>query len=89
MSDNMSDTRNTDKPSVLHHETKDGTTLPSQGHAQADAVETDPHKHLTLWKSIRKWREVVLYCFGLTFSILMYGYDYAIVGTTSAMPSFQ
>ncbi|UNI22899.1 hypothetical protein JDV02_008743 [Purpureocillium takamizusanense] len=52
-------------------------------------VETDPNKDLTLLQSIKKWPRVVLYCVGLTFAILMYGYDYAIVGTTSAMPSFQ
>lgn len=52
-------------------------------------VESDPDAHLTLWQAIKKWRRVVLYCVGLTSGILMFGYDYVIVGTTSAMPSFQ
>ncbi|KAK1461929.1 hypothetical protein CCUS01_01519 [Colletotrichum cuscutae] len=51
--------------------------------------ETNQHGHLTLWQSIKKWRRVVLYCIGMTSAILMYGYDYVIVGTVSAMPSFQ
>ncbi|KAK6212140.1 hypothetical protein QIS74_10094 [Colletotrichum tabaci] len=52
-------------------------------------LETNHYGHLTLWQSIKKWRRVVLYCIGMTSAILMYGYDYVIVGTTSAMPSFQ
>lgn len=32
---------------------------------------------------------VVIYSLCMTLAILMYGYDYAIVGTVSAMPSFQ
>ncbi|GKT41189.1 MFS transporter fmqE [Colletotrichum spaethianum] len=52
-------------------------------------LETNHYGHLTLWQSIKKWRRVVLYCVGMTSAILMYGYDYVIVGTTSAMPSFQ
>ncbi|KAM4062695.1 major facilitator superfamily protein [Hirsutella rhossiliensis] len=52
-------------------------------------VQSDPDANLTLWQAIKKWRRVVLYCVGLTSGILMFGYDYVIVGTTSAMPSFQ
>ncbi|KAK1994786.1 MFS general substrate transporter [Colletotrichum falcatum] len=52
-------------------------------------LETNRYGHLTLWQSIKKWRRVVLYCIGMTSAILMYGYDYVIIGTTSAMPSFQ
>ncbi|KAH0428445.1 maltose permease [Colletotrichum camelliae] len=51
--------------------------------------ETNQYGHLTLWQSIKKWRRVVLYCIGMTSAILLYGYDYVIVGTVSAMPSFQ
>ncbi|POR38593.1 Uncharacterized protein TPAR_01210 [Tolypocladium paradoxum] len=35
---------------------------------------------------IRSWPRIVLYCIA---GILMYGYDNVVVGTTSAMPSFQ
>lgn len=52
-------------------------------------VEADPDADLTLWQAVKKWRRVVLYCLGPTSGILMSGYDYVIVGTTSAMPSFQ
>ncbi|PHH64444.1 hypothetical protein CDD81_4519 [Ophiocordyceps australis] len=51
--------------------------------------ESDAHSNLTLWQAVKKWRRLVFYCLGLTFAILMFGYDYSIVGTTSAMPSFQ
>jgi hypothetical protein len=44
---------------------------------------------LTVWEAVRKYRKVVRYCVGLTSAILLYGYDYVIVGSTSAMPSFQ
>ncbi|KAL0943362.1 maltose permease (alpha glucoside transporter) [Colletotrichum truncatum] len=52
-------------------------------------LDTNQYGHLTLWQSIKKWRRVVLYCIGMTSAILLYGYDYVIVGTVSAMPSFQ
>ncbi len=89
MSDYPLEATSTGKPSILHDETKQPAVATVRDNARAGAVETDPHKDLTLWKSVKKWPKVVLYCVGLTFAILMYGYDYAIVGTTSAMPSFQ
>ncbi|KAK4213405.1 maltose permease [Rhypophila decipiens] len=49
----------------------------------------DPDVDLTLWQSVRKYRRVVYYALGMTSAILMYGYDYVIIGTISAMPSFQ
>lgn len=52
-------------------------------------LDSNQYGHLTLWQSIKKWRRVVLYCMGMTSAILLYGYDYVIVGTVSAMPSFQ
>lgn len=52
-------------------------------------LEINEYGHLTLWQSIKKWRRVVLVCVAMTSAILMYGYDYVIVGTVSAMPSFQ
>ncbi|KAK2605862.1 hypothetical protein QQS21_003702 [Conoideocrella luteorostrata] len=45
--------------------------------------------NLTLWQSSKKYKNVIWCCIGLTTTILLYGYDYVIVGTTSAMPSFQ
>ncbi|KAF2200888.1 proton myo-inositol cotransporter [Delitschia confertaspora ATCC 74209] len=44
---------------------------------------------LSLWQALRKYRKVVWYCVGLTSAILLYGFDYVIVGSVSAMPSFQ
>lgn len=53
------------------------------------SLVANEHGHLTLLQSLKKWRRVSLYCLGMTTGILMYGYDYVIVGTTAAMPSFQ
>jgi hypothetical protein len=55
----------------------------------AEHLQTNEHAHLTLKESVKKWRRVVVYSFCLASAILMYGYDYVIVGTVSAMPSFQ
>lgn len=54
-----------------------------------ELLQTNEHAHLTLKESLKKWRRVVVYSFCLASAILMYGYDYVIVGTCSAMPSFQ
>lgn len=53
------------------------------------AIERDEHADMRLFQAIKKWRRVTLFCVGMTSAILMYGYDYVIVGTVSAMPSFQ
>ena len=44
---------------------------------------------LSLWQSLKKRKRIVFYCIGMSTAILMYGYDYVIVGTTASMPSFQ
>ncbi|KAM5359700.1 hypothetical protein ACJZ2D_014269 [Fusarium nematophilum] len=59
-----------------------------------DVQPDPPHQRdddvgLTLYQSVRKWHRVALYCVGMTSAIIMYGFDYVIVGSTSAMPSFQ
>lgn len=62
----------------------------SSNHTQAVTVTSDGgDDNLTLWQALRKWRRVTLYCVGMSSAILLYGFDYAIVGTSSAMPSFQ
>ncbi|EFY92304.1 hypothetical protein J3458_000907 [Metarhizium acridum] len=52
-------------------------------------IERNGSANLTLWQSVKRYRHVVWCCIGLTTTILLFGYDYVIVGTTSAMPSFQ
>ncbi|OAA40948.1 General substrate transporter [Metarhizium rileyi] len=52
-------------------------------------TERNAATNLTLWQSVKRYKNVVWCCLGLTTTILLYGYDYVIVGTTSAMPSFQ
>ena len=49
----------------------------------------DDDSDLTVWQAAKKYRKIMWYCVGLTSAILLYGYDYVIVGSTSAMPSFQ
>jgi hypothetical protein len=49
----------------------------------------DNDNDLTLRQAAKKYRRVLWYCIGLTSAILLYGYDYVIVGSVSAMPSFQ
>lgn len=44
---------------------------------------------LTLWQAVRKWKKVVLYCLALSFAVILYGYDQAIVGSVSGIPAFQ
>lgn len=71
-----------------------GTTSPTT--AKDDNIKKD-HKsaagdddeNLTLIQAVKKYHRVSFYCVGLTSAILMYGYDYVIVGSTSSMPSFQ
>lgn len=52
-------------------------------------LDTNEDAHLSLKQSLSKWRRVALYSLCMTSGILMFGYDYVIVGTVSAMPSFQ
>lgn len=62
------------------------TNMPAAEHLETGP---DPDLDLTLWQSVKKYRRVVFYSLGITSAILMYGYDYVIIGTISAMPSFQ
>lgn len=52
-------------------------------------IEADEFSHLSLWQAIKKWSRVFLFSLGMSSAILMYGYDYVIVGNASAMPAFQ
>lgn len=52
-------------------------------------IEVDEFGNLSLWQAIRKWKRVFLFSLGMSSAILMYGYDYVIVGNASAMPAFQ
>ncbi|KAM0328573.1 hypothetical protein ACHAQA_004981 [Verticillium albo-atrum] len=63
--------------------------VPSNTSTTSAPLETNEFTHLKLRQSLWKWRRIVFYCMGMTSAILMYGYDYVIVGTVSAMPSFQ
>jgi hypothetical protein len=43
----------------------------------------------SLWQNAKRYRRVVYVTFGLSSAILLYGYDFVIVGTISGMPEFQ
>ncbi|KAJ5832867.1 hypothetical protein N7474_001178 [Penicillium riverlandense] len=46
-------------------------------------------EHVRLWYSVRRWHKLVGYCVALSSAILLYGYDFVIIGTVSAMPAFK
>ena len=46
-------------------------------------------EHVPLWYSARRWRKLIEYCFALSSAILLYGYDFVIIGTVSAMLAFK
>lgn len=52
-------------------------------------IEVDEHGHLTVWQAIKKWNRVFWYTLSISSTILMFGYDFVIVGNSSAMPAFQ
>ncbi|PNY23401.1 Uncharacterized protein TCAP_06660 [Tolypocladium capitatum] len=84
----MGDIPASSKASARHGQDK-GEATGRACTTQVQEVETDPHVDLTLWQGVKKWPRIVFYCIAVASGILMYGYDYVIVGTTSAMPSFQ
>jgi hypothetical protein len=65
----------------------DGVVV-QQEEAEAE-VEVDLDAHHTLLQNAKKYRKVVYIMLGLSSAILLYGYDYVIVGTVAGMPSFQ
>jgi hypothetical protein len=68
---------------------KKETISPSVSLREASSVDSDQDDNLTLWQALRKWKRVSWYCVGLTSAMIMFGFDYVIVGSSSAMPSFQ
>lgn len=46
-------------------------------------------ERLSLWAAIRKWPRAAGWSIALTSTILLWGYDNALVGSVSAMPVFQ
>ncbi|KAJ5833922.1 hypothetical protein N7474_002233 [Penicillium riverlandense] len=54
-----------------------------------DSGNSSQPKYVPLWQSLKKWPKIVAYNLALSSAILLYGYDFVIVGTVSAMPAFQ
>lgn len=50
---------------------------------------TEPEKKLNLFRAIRKWPKVALWSMALTSTILLWGYDHALISSVSGMPEFQ
>lgn len=65
------------------------TLLRATSTLETDTTDASSDADLTLWQALGKWRRITWYCVGMTSAILMYGFDYVIVGSSSAMPSFQ
>ena len=69
---------------------KTSASMAMDEYADHDSViERDVHADMDLLTAIKKWRRTIWICVGMTSAILLYGYDYVIVGTVSSMPSFQ
>jgi hypothetical protein len=61
----------------------------SDGDSMCPSRNNGSIKHAPLWHSVKIGHKVVGYCFALSVVMLLYGYDFVIVGTVSAMPAFQ
>lgn len=48
----------------------------------------EPEDSLTLWAAVRRWPKVVGYCLALTTTIILWGYDFSLVGAVGGMPVF-
>lgn len=66
---------------------KDGSVVANSDVIAFPALSLDVQQ--SLWQNIKKYRKVVYIALGLTSPIVLYGYDYVIVGTVSGMPGFQ
>lgn len=50
---------------------------------------TQPEPELSLWAAIRRFPKIVLWSLALMSTIILWGYDFALVGSVSSMPVFQ
>lgn len=73
----------------MSHTSQNKSAVEPLEHAIQQVDESNTSQELTLLKSIRTFPKIVGYCIGLSSAILLYGYDLVIVGTVSAMPTFQ
>lgn len=64
-------------------------TSTSQTTSNSSAIDVDENSHLSLWQAIKKWHRVFWYSLAISSTIIMFGYDFVIVGNSSAMPAFQ
>lgn len=73
----------------LHREARRKQRDAARSKALDNKLAKDVHKDLSLWQAIKKWHRIFWFCIGLSSTIVLYGYDYVIIATVSAMPSFQ
>ncbi|KAJ3475109.1 hypothetical protein NLG97_g9572 [Lecanicillium saksenae] len=64
-------------------------TNTTQTSSNASTVDVDENSHLTVFQAVKKWKRVFWYSLAISSSILMFGYDFVIVGNSSSMPAFQ
>ena len=48
-----------------------------------------PEERLSFHAAVKKWPRLSLYCLGLTTTIILVGYDGALVGSVAGMPEFK
>jgi hypothetical protein len=59
-------------------------------HASYESQALDPAEaKMTLVQAIRRWPRVFLYSLGLTTAIILWGFDFVIVGSVASMPAFM
>ncbi|PNS15928.1 hypothetical protein CAC42_4329 [Sphaceloma murrayae] len=86
--------KNKEESDVTHVEYLSPQTFyemsPSPGHELSSNEKGKDHvdSKESLWQVTKRYPKVVLYGFGLTFGILLYGYDTAVVGNVSSMLPF-
>ncbi|KAH8651421.1 general substrate transporter [Xylariales sp. PMI_506] len=73
-------------PKQLVEESLTGVDTESSAATQPAVREEKP---LTLRQYYERWPRILLWCFALTSAILLYGYDFVIVGNITSMPEFQ
>ena len=77
-----------DSPSSKNEtQRKEDVTLITEVASAASSHAGDEQR--SVWQNVKKYRNVTCVTFGITSAILLYGYDYVVVGTVSGMPSFQ
>lgn len=55
----------------------------------ASSTQSQQETRMSLWQLFRKWPRLTLWAVALCTPILLYGYDFVIVGNITSVPAFQ